>query len=249
MVRLHGFPASNVTDKDRIFLSAFWKELFRIQGTTLKHSTTYHPQTDGQTEIVNKGLETYLRCFISGQPRSWALWYPHFATKFSPFKCCMGKTFPMFCVWAVATHLWIVLKNFYKVVIECLDDLRFNLLRAQQKMKTSVHSKRSEECFDVGDMVYLKLQPYRQCSLAKRPFEKLAARFYGPFPIIQKVGKVAYTLQLPPTSKIHLIFHVCQLCRVVDDVPVSPTIHDLLTPDLELAVEPEELLDVRQVKQ
>lgn len=54
VVRLHGFPASIILDRDRILLSIFWRELFKLQGIELKRSTAYHPQTDGQTEIVNK---------------------------------------------------------------------------------------------------------------------------------------------------------------------------------------------------
>lgn len=60
IVRLHGFPSTIISDCDKVFMSHFWTELFKMQGTELKRSTSYHPQTDGQSEIVNKGLESYL---------------------------------------------------------------------------------------------------------------------------------------------------------------------------------------------
>ena len=242
IVRLHGFPASIVSDRDRIFLSNFWKELFKLQGTDLKRSTAYHPQTDGQTEIVNRTLETYLRCFTAGQPRSWAKWLawaefsyntaPHSSTGFTPFKVVYGRN---------PTALVRIGKGQSPVnSIEemlcdrdaILDDLHFNLLRAQQRMKHYADLKSKDEAFAVGDMVYLRIQPYRQRSLAQRPFEKLAARYYGPFEILARIGQVAYKLLLPDTCHLHPVFHVSQLRRAVGSVPSSPVIPQQITADL-----------------
>lgn len=72
--KLYGMPKTIIGDRDSIFLSNFRRELFDLQGCTLKYISAYHPQTDGQTEVTNKILETYLRCFVSHQPSEWTNW-------------------------------------------------------------------------------------------------------------------------------------------------------------------------------
>lgn len=129
-----------------------------------------------------------------------------------------------------------------------LDELHFQLLKSQHTMKVAADNRRRDVEFMENDLVYLKLQHYRQQSLARRPFEKLAARFYGPFRILQRIGWVAYKMALPDHSKLHPVFHVSQLKRAVGTVPVSPTLPAQLTADLELVVEPEQVLEVRQVQ-
>jgi hypothetical protein len=98
--KLHGMLYSIVSDHDPTFISNFWQELFKIQGTKLHLSTTYHAHTNGQTKVFNKCLETYLRCFISEKQNQWAQWLPlaewkyntsyHTATHMTPFEEVYG---------------------------------------------------------------------------------------------------------------------------------------------------------------
>ena len=74
--KLHGVPKTLVSDRDKVFLSQFWQELFKLHHVSLHMSTAYHPQSDGQTEVVNKSLEGYLRCMTGEKPYEWRLWLP-----------------------------------------------------------------------------------------------------------------------------------------------------------------------------
>jgi transposase InsO family protein len=70
IVRLHGFPESIVSDRDPVFTSNIWRELFKLAGVTLRMSTALHPQLDGQSEAVNKAIAMYLRCITGDRPRA-----------------------------------------------------------------------------------------------------------------------------------------------------------------------------------
>jgi transposase InsO family protein len=74
--KLHGLPESIVSDRDSVFTSNFWKELFHLANVQLRLSSAYHRQSDGQSERVNRCMETYLRCFVSACPKKWIEWLP-----------------------------------------------------------------------------------------------------------------------------------------------------------------------------
>lgn len=255
IIRLHGTPTTIISDRDKIFLSNFWKEIFKLQGSALHYSTAYHPQSDGQTEVVNKSLESYLRCFINGEPKSsakwlhWAeYWYNtslHSSTKCTPFKALYGRDPPHLTPY---TRGGTPISTLEEQLVErdaILDDLKAHLIRAQQLMKSYEDGKRRDLNFEAGDLAYLKLQPYRQRLLAKRRNEKLAARYYGPFEVLEKVGPVAYRLKLPEAARIHPVFHVSQLKRSVGPQLANPTLPPQLSPELILEAEPEKLLNIR----
>ena len=95
-------------------------------------------------------------------------------------------------------------------------------------------------------MVFVRLQPYKQSTLKRSGAEKLKPRFYGPYKIIKKVGEVAYELELPPNSKIHNIFHVSCLKKVLGQKTIVSTELPPLDDEGKLVLIPEEILDTRE---
>ncbi|MCH98625.1 hypothetical protein A2U01_0019630 [Trifolium medium] len=89
--------------------------------------------------------------------------------------------------------------------------LKENLKRSRQKMEAQANKKWRDCIFEPGDLVLLRLQPYWQQTVHRRTSQKLSKRYFGPFPVIRRIGAVAYELDLPSSSRIHLVFHVSQL--------------------------------------
>jgi transposase InsO family protein len=104
IVRLHGIPCSIVSDRDPVFTSEFWRELFRLAGVKLQMTSAFHPQSDGQAEATNKIIAMYLRCLTGDRPREWLQWLPWVefcynssyqqSIKTSPSNWCTGAPLP-----------------------------------------------------------------------------------------------------------------------------------------------------------
>ncbi|KAK1651077.1 hypothetical protein QYE76_068882 [Lolium multiflorum] len=233
--KLHSLPKVMVSDRDPIFTSQFWQEMFSRMGTELRMSSAYHPATDGQSERVNQVLEIYLRCFTHACPRKWSTWISlaeywyntsyHSALKTSPFVALYGHE-PSH--WGIETDL--VCKN--QTLQAWIDErklmqqvLQQNLHHARQLMKQQADKNRTPRTFDVGDAVFVKLQPYVQVSVARRANHKLSFRYYGPYNIIKCINPVAYKVDLPSSSRIHPVFHVSQLRKCLKPgTPASTTL-------------------------
>ncbi|GJW41347.1 reverse transcriptase domain-containing protein [Tanacetum coccineum] len=124
----HGLPESIVLDRDKIFISAFWNELFKALKVKLLTSTAYHPQKNGQTEVVNRYLEGYLRCMTSEQPKEWYKWLS------------LAELWGLSKVDAVDISL-LARENVIQV-------LKFHLQRSQNRMKQQADKSRVERQFE-----------------------------------------------------------------------------------------------------
>ncbi|GJS19026.1 retrotransposon-related protein [Tanacetum coccineum] len=188
--KLHGLPNTIISDRDKSFLSMFWKKLFKLLKVKVHMSTSYHPQTDGQTEVVNKCLECYLRCMTGEQPKQWMKWLSlaewwyntnhHSAINITPYEMVYGQTPPIHVPYVGGESKVEAVDRTLSAREEAIEVCKFHLKRAQDRMKSQADKKRTDREFQVGDWVYLKLQPDRQVTVRKSKHHKLLKKSRSP---------------------------------------------------------------------
>jgi len=220
--RLHGIPRSIVSDRDPRFVSKFWQELWKILGSQLRMSSAHHPQTDGQTEAMNRVVEMILRCTLhaSQETSHWerVLSTVEFVINNSPTQSTGYTPFYLTYGYHPCTPADLI-RDSDSTLIEgvnvFVERMRQNFIqavkflhRAQDRMKTQADQRRREQRFSRGDQVLLSTE---HLSLKNAPIRKLKRRFVGPFFVTRQVGSVAYELDLPASWKIFNVFHVSLL--------------------------------------
>jgi len=236
---LHGLPTTIVSDRDVKFISYFWKTLWAKLGTKLAFSNAFHPQTDGQTEVVNRSLGNLLRCLIDDHATNWDLILPQaeFAynnsinrtTGSSPFQLVYGMT--------PRTPLDIISLPLPQRTSEAGLDFATHMMSVHEEVRkkialqTEVYAQRAnlrkrDKQFEVGDQVLIRLRSER---FPPGNYNKLHARCAGPFTVLKKLGPNTYVIDLPPTYAISQVFNIEDLTAFngqndfpspLDDIPI-----------------------------
>ena len=254
IVKYHGVPASIVSDRDPRFTSKFWTAFQEALGTRLLYSTAYHPQTDGQSERTIQTLEDMLRSSVLQFGDSWHQRLDlmefaynnsfHSSIGMAPFEALYGKPCRTPLCWSEVGERVLVGPEIVEETTQNVQVIKANLKTAQDRQKSLADRHATDRVYNVDDWVFLKLSPWKGVvRFGKKG--KLSPRYIGPYRITERVGAVAYRLELPSElSRVHNVFHVSMLRHYVSDpshvIPHQPL---EINSDLTYDEEPVTILD------
>ncbi|MCO5587557.1 hypothetical protein L7F22_041507 [Adiantum nelumboides] len=230
--KCHGMPRSIVCDRDPRMTRSFWRALWQNLHSTLQFSSSYHPQTGGQSEIVNSTVLDLLKCYVSNNPAQWEHYLPlvefaynntiHSSTGKAPFEIVEGARKPPPVVKVINDVF-----EADKFVDEDLDlayqQVQHAIQKAQEKQKKAADKHRRRLHFREGDWVLLRFEKarLRKQKGKEKFYPRLQMRYYRPFQISEVINDVSYRLSLPASWKIHNAFHV-SLLRLPDQPENNP---------------------------
>ncbi|GJS91165.1 putative reverse transcriptase domain-containing protein [Tanacetum coccineum] len=258
VVTRHGIPVSIICDRDPRFASNFWRSLQNALGTNLDMSTAYHPQTDGQSERTIQTLEDMLRACAIDFGKGWVNHLPlvefsynnsyHASIKAAPFEALYGRKCRSPVCWTEVGEAQILGPELIQETTEKIIQIKQRMQAARDRQKSYADLKRKPMEFQVGDKVMLKVSPWKGVvRFGKR--EKLNPRYVGPFKVLEKVGEVAYKLELPEElRRVHNTFHMSNLKKCHADEPLAVLLDGLNLEDkIYFVKEPVEIVG-REVK-
>ncbi|GJT10069.1 putative reverse transcriptase domain-containing protein [Tanacetum coccineum] len=228
-------------------------------GTQLDMSTAYHPETDGQSERTIQTLEDMLRACVIDFGSSWDRHLPlvefsyknsyHASIKAAPFEALYGRKCRSPVCWSEVGDSQLTGPELVRETTEKIVQIKNRLLTARSRQKSYADVRRKPMEFQVGDMVMLKVSPWKGV-IRFGKHGKLSPRYIGPFKIIERIGPVAYKLELPDKLHgIHNTFHVLNLKKcMADENLVIPLEEIQLDDKMHFIEEPVEIMD-REVKQ
>ncbi|KAK8987271.1 hypothetical protein V6N11_027027 [Hibiscus sabdariffa] len=248
------YPLSIISDRDPKFTSRFWQALHDALGTSLNFSTAFHPQTDGQSERVIQILEDMLRGCVIDFRGSWEDFLPlaefaynnsyQVSIRMATYEALYGRKCRTPICWTELYDRKILGPELIQETEDTVRLIRDRLKQAFDRQKSYADRRRKDIEFAVGDQVFLKVSSWKKVLRFGRN-GKLSPSFIGPYRILERVGTVAYRLELPPQlSRIHNVFHVSMLRQYRPDPSHIIQVQDVeLRPDLSYDEEPVQILD------